>query len=80
MDKEAIFAVIKDTMISEFRLEPDSISPEKRLSEDLELDSLDAVDLILNLNDHFETKIDPSLFKEAKKIQDLVDLLHPLWK
>jgi acyl carrier protein len=67
-------------MVSEFELEADSISPEKQLYDDLKLDSLDMVDLILNLKDHTKEKIEPTLFKNARTVQDLVDLIHPIWK
>ena len=80
MDKDVVFIKIKELMVSAFELEPDSIEPETRLSDDLDLDSLDMVDLILNLNDFLDEKIDPALFKEAAKVQDLVDLVLPFWK
>ena len=80
MDKEAIFAKLKEVMISEFQLDADSISIEKRLEEDLELDSLDAVDLLISLGDNIGQKIEPSLFKDARTVQDMVNLLQPLWK
>ena len=72
--------MLRGLMSSEFELDADEISLEKRISEDLELDSLDMVDLILSLKDHIDEKIDPSLFKDARTVQDLVDLVHPLWK
>jgi len=80
LDKTAVYVVIKELMISEFGLEADSISLEKRLNDDLQLDSLDMVDLILGLSDYIRKKTDPSLFKEACTVQDLVDLVFPLWK
>ena len=80
MDKEAIFEVIKKLMASEFKLDEAAISPEKRLHDDLELDSLDLVDLILALGEHIDKKIDPTLFKDACTVQDLADLIRPLWK
>ena len=80
MDKDAVFVKIKELMISEFGLDADLISPEKLLDEDLMLDSLDMVDLILSLKDEIPEKIDPALFKDACTVQDLVDLIHPLWK
>ena len=80
MGKDAIFAKLKEIIASEFELDPDSISVEKRWSDDLDLDSLDAVDLILCLEDHIGEKIDPALFKDARTLQDMVDLLQPIWK
>ena len=80
LNKDAIFQTLRDLMISEFKLDAESISPEKRISEDLELDSLDMVDLILCLKDHIDEKIDPTLFKDACTVQDLLDSVYPLWK
>ena len=66
-------------MCSEFKLDAESINPETLLEEDLDLDSLDLVDLIMCIEDHIDKKIDPSLFKDARVVQDLVDLLQPHW-
>jgi len=80
LDKAAIYEKLKELMISEFGFDADLISPEKQLYDDLQLDSLDMVDLILSLNDYIGKKIDPSLFKDACTVQDLVDSVAPLWK
>jgi acyl carrier protein len=50
------------------------------LEDDLELDSLDMVDLILSLSDQTKEKLDSGLFKNAKTVQDLVELIRPFWK
>jgi acyl carrier protein len=80
MNKDVIYEKIKELMISEFKVPADSISPGKRLHDDLELDSLDMVDLILALSDYIGERIDPTLFKEAGTVQDLVDSVSPIWK
>jgi len=80
LDKELIFEKVKELLVSEFKVKPESVSLEKRLEEDLEIDSLDAVDLMVSLKEHIGEKIDPSLFREARTVQNVVDLLQPLWK
>jgi acyl carrier protein len=80
LDKNKIFLEIKDILVSEFKLEADSINSEKRLYDDLDIDSLDLVDLVLCLKEHIGEKIDPGLFKEACIVQDLVDIVDPFWK
>jgi len=80
MNKTVVYEKIKELLISNFELKADSISPEKDLSEDLDLDSLDIVELILGLSDYLGKKIDPTLFNDACKVQDLVDSVAPLWK
>ena len=80
MDNDIVFLKLKELIGSVFELDADSITPNKRLDEDLDLDSLDMVDLILSLNDYTDEKIDPSLFKDAKTVQDLVELVRPFLK
>jgi acyl carrier protein len=80
MDKEQIYATLKKILIDNFDIKSESISPEKLLDDDLDLDSLDAVDIYLYMEDHIAGRPDPSLFKNALTVQDLVDILHPVWK
>jgi acyl carrier protein len=80
MNEDLVFAKLKEILISEFEIDGGAISGQKLLYDDLGLDSLDAVDLLVSLKDNLEGKIDPSLFKDAKTIQDVVDILQPLWK
>jgi acyl carrier protein len=80
MDKKEIYAELKNLLIDKFEIKSDLISPEKLLDDDLEMDSLDAVDLLLYVEDRLERRPDPALFKNAISVQDIVDILHPLWK
>jgi len=80
LNKAVIYEKLKELMVSEFKLDANSISLEKRISDDLQLDSLDKVDLLLSLGDYLGEKIDPALFKDAHTVQDLVDLVAPIWK
>jgi acyl carrier protein len=80
LDNTVIFEKLKEIMVSEFKLPADSITLEKSLHDELQLDSLDIVDLILCLSDYIDKKIDPTLFKDARTMQDLVNSVSPLWK
>jgi len=80
MTKDVIFEKVKELLIVEFKIDSQMIELDKFLDEDLELDSLDMVDLVICLKDYIGEKIDPSLFKEARTVSDVVDLLEPLWK
>ena len=75
MDKRAIFEKIKELLVSDFKVAPESITPEKRFDENFDLDSLDMVDLIIAFKDHVGEKVDPSIFKDVRTVQDAVDLL-----
>jgi len=76
LDKAAIYEKLKGLLVSELGLDADSISPEKRLYDDLRLDSLDMVDLILTLSHSASEKNDSASFKKLRTIQDLVDLVY----
>jgi acyl carrier protein len=80
MDRNEIYAILKKLLIDKFEIQSGLISPEKLLSDDLDIDSLDAVDLLLYLGSHVTGKLDPALFKNARTVQDLVDILHPIWQ
>jgi acyl carrier protein len=78
MTKEEILQKMRDILAGDFELEKDAITPEARLYDDLELDSIDAVDLLVKMKGLIPGKIDPESFKKAVTVQDVVDLLYPL--
>ena len=78
MDKEAIFETLKKVLIEEFGLDPNAVTPEARLYDDLKLDSIDAVDLIVKLKSVLPKNINPAVFKEVRTIQDVVNAIHAI--
>ena len=80
MNKEEIFEKLKEILNNEFELDIAVITPEAKLFENLELDSIDAVDLLVRMKEYLPGKIDPELFKKAVTVQDVVDILHSLIK
>ena len=80
MSKEEIFLKLKEILSGEFEIDADAITPEANLNADLELDSIDAVDLLVKMKEYMTGKVEPEQFKKAVTIQDIVDLLHPLIK
>ena len=82
MSKDEIFDKLKGILVSEFEIEEDAITPEATLFDDLELDSIDSIDLIQKMKEFMpaDTKIDPAIIKTVKNIQDVVDALVPYMK
>ena len=78
MTKDDIFEKIKDILSSDFEINAEDIIPEAQLYEKLDLDSIDAVDLVVKMKEYIPGKVDPALFKNARTVQDIVDLLYPL--
>ena len=78
MTKDSIFQQLKEILSSEFEIDPALIKPDASLYEELDLDSIDAVDLVVKMKERIPGKVDPALFKNARTVQDLVELLYPL--
>lgn len=78
MDKQAIFDKLKAALVEDFEMDDAKVTPEARLYEDLELDSIDAVDLIVKLKSLLPTNIDPEVFKTVRTVQDVVDAIYNL--
>jgi acyl carrier protein len=78
MTKNDIFQKMKEILVETFELDPEKITPEARLLNDLDLDSIDAVDLIVKLQQYTNKKIDPETFKQVRTIQDVVDAIYAM--
>ncbi|MFJ5251167.1 acyl carrier protein [Serratia liquefaciens] len=80
MDKQEIYQQIQALLVKLFELDADDIKPESRLYEELELDSIDAVDLVVHLQKTTGKKIKPEMFKSVRTVQDVVDAIDELLK
>ncbi|SFN44354.1 acyl carrier protein [Xenorhabdus japonica] len=80
MEKHAIFQEVSQLLVQLFELSPEDITPESRLYEDLELDSIDAVDMVVHLQKKTGRKIKPEAFKSVRTVQDVVDAVEQLFK
>ncbi|WJV62569.1 acyl carrier protein [Pectobacteriaceae bacterium CE70] len=78
MDKNEIYQEITGLLIKLFDLKVDDIKPESRLYEDLELDSIDAVDMVVHLQKRIGRKISAETFKSVRTVQDVVDAVESL--
>jgi acyl carrier protein len=78
MTKEEIFAKIQEMLAELFEIEPQEIKPESKLFEELELDSIDAVDLVVKLQKTIGKKIMPEEFKQVRTVQDVVDVVYKI--
>jgi len=80
MQKQEIYQQICDLLVKLFELDADGIKPESLLYEDLDLDSIDAVDLVVHLQKSTGRKIKPEMFKSVRTVQDVVDAIDDLLK
>ena len=64
-------ATVNRILVDEFELEPARVTADAHLIDDLELDSLDAVDLIAALEDAFGGRVNE---EEARKVRTVSDV------
>ena len=78
MTKDELFTRISTILQDTFEIDPVRITPAANLYTDLDIDSIDAVDLIVQLKPLLGGKLQPEAFKAVRTVQDVVDVLHGL--
>ncbi|WP_341503726.1 acyl carrier protein [Gallaecimonas sp. GXIMD4217] len=78
MNRDQIFAELKSILVEDFELDGGDISLDAHLYQDLDLDSIDAVDLVVKLQDLTGKKIQPDQFKAVRTVGDVVEAVMSL--
>lgn len=73
--KEEAVEAIKAVLVEEFECDAATLTPESRLFEDLDLDSIDAVDLVVRLQNQTGLKVKAEDFKSIRTIGDVADVI-----
>jgi acyl carrier protein len=72
---EEVLEQIRESLVELFEIEPERIHREARLNEDLEIDSIDAVDLLDRLKRRTGCKFATEDFRSVRTVGDLVDVV-----
>lgn len=78
MTKDEILQRIVDILVKTFDLDPALVVPQARLREDLDIDSIDAVDLMVQLKPMVGQRLQPEAFKMVRTVNDVADALYKL--
>lgn len=73
--KEEILKIIGEVLANEFEIDAAKLTPEARLFEDLDLDSIDAVDLVVRLQQQTGLKVKAEDFKAIRTLGDVADVI-----
>lgn len=77
VNREELFLKIRDVVAKELNIEDkDKIKPNSRFKEDLNVDSLDTIELIMGLENAFNLEIDDESAEKMLTIQDVIDYLE----
>ncbi|MCL2917114.1 acyl carrier protein [Shewanella litorisediminis] len=77
-NREQILAKLTTILVDDFEIDADAISLEANLYQDLDLDSIDAVDLVIKLQQLTGKKIKPDEFKSVRTVEDVVNAIEAL--
>lgn len=75
MSRDEIFAHLRATIAELFELEPADIELRSTVFEDLDLDSIDAIDLVAKLQQFTGQRIDEETMRGVRTVEDLVNIL-----
>ncbi len=71
-----MFEQVKDALVESLNIDGEEITPESRLKEDLEIDSLAAVELSLDLETEFDVEISDEELAALVTVEDIVKLIE----
>ena len=73
--KDDLFKEFTKVLEELFEIEPENVTLQSRLVQDLDLDSIDAVDMIVKLQNFIGRRIKPEDFKSVRTVEDVLNVL-----
>lgn len=71
-----IFEEIKDILAQQLDLDPETIELTSNLANDLGADSLDAIDIVMSLEDQYGIEVPDSVIENIKTVEDIVGFIE----
>ncbi|MDX2054826.1 MAG: acyl carrier protein [Polyangiaceae bacterium] len=78
MTQPEILAHVQKLMVELFELSPAQVTPEAHLVNDLDLDSLDAVDMAVKLEELTGHRVDEAALRSVRTVGDVVALVDTI--
>ncbi|MGV2864494.1 acyl carrier protein [Achromobacter sp. ESBL13] len=73
--REDIFNTLREALVELFEIEPERVTPQANLYTDLEIDSIDAIDLIDHVRRQTGRKLDANDFRTVRTVEDVVQAM-----
>lgn len=70
-----MYEAIKGVLVEQFEIEESLVTRDANLYEELDIDSIDAVDLLVRLRELTDRRISPEDFQQVRTIDDILDKL-----
>jgi acyl carrier protein len=75
MEREEVMKLVRDHLSTELEVSPDRIQPDTRFREDLDADSLDLYELVMELEDRYEIRVSEEEAAQIETVGDAVDFV-----
>lgn len=76
--REEVQKKIADILVSDFEIDAATLKPETNLFTELDLDSIDAVDLVVRIQRETGKKVNPEDFRQIRTLADVTDAVFKL--
>ena len=76
MSRDEILARVRDILIRSFQIAPAAVVPEALLFQDLGLDSIDAIDMVVHLQDWTGRRVPEEALRKVRTVDDVVSLVE----
>ena len=75
MDRDEVMKLVREHLVTELEVAPEKIKPETRFREDLDADSLDLYELVMELEDHYGIRVSEEDAAEIATVGDAVEFV-----
>ena len=76
MTRQEILEKVQEIMVEMFELDPADVTLQAHLMNDLDLDSIDAIDMVVKLQDLTGERVDEERLKQIRTVEHIVDLVQ----
>ena len=67
-----VFEKVKEVIVNQLEIEPEKVTLESYFIDDLDADSLDVMEMIMQFESIFEVEVDEETLSEVKQVKDVV--------
>ncbi|MET0287527.1 MAG: acyl carrier protein [Polyangiales bacterium] len=78
MTRDEIYASIRATLVDSFEIPSERVTLEASLMDDLELDSIDAIDMAVQIQEMTGVRVEEDQLRKLRTVGDTVDLVQHL--
>ena len=75
MEREEVMKLVREHLVTELEVGPEKITPETRFREDLDADSLDLYELVMELEDRYGIRVSEEDAAELQTVSDVVEFV-----